>query len=130
MKTITHLKTNMSPEKIVVKPAFSRKLWIPRLFVLTKPRKTGSNSQDGPQMWRALFTLAVQLGVSAPVFFFCCFFWLVLLLMVQKSQGQPPGMVLKPCKSWDIYYIGWLAGFLPSTVLSQKNISTGPKECR
>ena len=21
--------------------------------------------------------------------------------MVQKSQGQPPGMVLKPCKSWD-----------------------------
>ena len=25
-----------------------------------------------------------------------------ILLMVQKSHSQPPGMVLKPCKQWDI----------------------------
>ena len=33
--------------------------------------------------------------------------WKVLVtlpLMVQKSQGQPPGMVLKPCKYWDVNY--------------------------
>ena len=29
---------------------------------------------------------------------------LFILLMVQKSQGQPPRMVLKPCKSWDFNY--------------------------
>ena len=34
-----------------------------------------------------------------------------VLLMVQKS-GKPPGMVLKPCKLYDIYHINWLAGFL------------------
>ena len=32
--------------------------------------------------------------------------------MVQKSQGQPPGMVLKSCKSWDKDYrlvISWIS---------------------
>ena len=29
-----------------------------------------------------------------------------------KHPKQPPGMVLKPCKWWDIYHIKWLTGFL------------------
>ena len=37
--------------------------------------------------------------------------------MVQKSQGQPPGMHKNPVKNGDVYHINWLAGFLPSTVL-------------
>jgi len=36
--------------------------------------------------------------------------------MVQKSQGQPPGMHKNPVKNGDVYHINWLAGFLPSTV--------------
>ena len=34
------------------------------------------------------------------------------------NPKQPPGMVLKPCKSWDKLPSNWLAGFLPSTVCS------------
>ena len=33
-----------------------------------------------------------------------------------RNPKQPPGMVLKPYKQWDIYHINWLAGFCPSTV--------------
>ena len=32
--------------------------------------------------------------------------------MVQKSQGQPPGMVLKPHEYCETCYINWLARFL------------------
>ena len=45
-----------------------------------------------------------------------------ILLMVQKSQGQPPGMWSKHCKSWDFNYQPPSTGFclpdfwLPSTV--------------
>ena len=40
-----------------------------------------------------------------------------ILLMVQKSQGQPPGMVLKPCKQWDMPQLVIKPDFwLPSTV--------------
>ena len=39
------------------------------------------------------------------MFYFCCNMFFQLLLMVQKSQGQPPGMVLKPCKWWDFNYL-------------------------
>ena len=43
-----------------------------------------------------------------------------ILLMVQKSQGQPFGMVLKPCKSYDFndLSLNWcsLDFWLPSTI--------------
>ena len=41
-----------------------------------------------------------------------------ILLMLQKSQGQPPVGCIKPYEYWDIYYINWLAGFLPSTIVA------------
>ena len=52
-----------------------------------------------------------------------------LLLMVQKSQGQPPGMVLKPCKSWDKLptSTGATAGFLNHQQLCPHHLA--PEVC-
>ena len=46
------------------------------------------------------------------------FFHVNVLLMIQKSQSQPPGMVIKPFVNNGINYQPQLviAGFLPSTV--------------
>ena len=61
--------------------------------------------------------------------------YIEILLMVQKSQGQPPGMLLKPCKPWD--KLSTSTG-LPSTVCPSisvilnvpKGISEGELPCR
>ena len=31
-----------------------------------------------------------------------------------RNPKQPPGMVLKPCKSWDIYHISWCKKWMKS----------------
>ena len=44
---------------------------------------------------------------------------------IQQKQGGPPGILRKPCKSWNIYHINWFTIRIsePSTV-SQKFIMT------
>ena len=48
-------------------------------------------------------------------------FCTMILLVVQKSQGQPPGMVLKPCECWD--QLPTSTGFLAKLLVAINSIA-------
>ena len=49
--------------------------------------------------------------------------WRVLLM--EEIRRSPPGIYIKPCEYWDIYYINWLAVW---TVNSMKGLVEKPKD--
>ena len=109
---------------------YIRILWIYNIISETnskKPLKIGRNypqKEAKDPIFHTNFP-HLQLHPSIPVVFFSFPFRTPLVmgppyasygLMVQKSQGQPPGMLLKPCNWWDKLSINRCRISEPSTV--------------
>ncbi len=76
-----------------------------------------SSSGDGLRYQDQASLRALHRGCSQ---FWWCWCWCYEKYrwwFVRNPARKPPFGCIKPYEYWDIYYINWLAGFLPSTLL-------------